>query len=156
MMMKRLVILLLPLILLGGCREKEETKKEEEEHISYREPHYNEVENLHIHWSDLLTKQDGTYYAYVYSVYCTQCSYLREKIVNFAKSNVVPFYFVDPNDDVAFTDDMTLVENSLGASKLEDVYIHMTPTLIGISDHVVSFYAKEYNEINSFIDSYGD
>ena len=156
MIMKRLVLLLLPIVLLGGCSQKEENKKKEETPPSYNEPHYNEVENLHIHWNDLLSKQDGTYYAYVYSVYCTHCSYLREKVVNFASSNVTPFFFIDPNDDIPFTQNMDLVNNSLGANKLEDVYVHMTPTLIGITDHVVSMYAQDYNEISSFIDSYGD
>jgi len=148
--MKHLTLLLASLSLLVGCSNKQEINDKES---TFHEPRYGEVENLHIHWNDLLNKEDDVYYVYVYSVYCTQCSRLREKIVNFAKSNIVKFYFIDPDDDIPFTEDESLIEKSLGANKIEDVYCYILPTLIGISKHEVNYYSKDYNEINDFIDS---
>ena len=150
---------LLPLILLipfslCGCEKKEQEKKEEPE--QYVEPHYNEVEDLHINWSDLFNQSETTYYAYVYSVTCTPCSYLREKVTEVAKSGKTSLYFVMPSDDVTFTTDLDLAMSSLGKEDVKDVYIYSTPTLIEITNKVISLYTREYSEIDNFLNSFGE
>ena len=150
---------LLPLILLVpfslcGCQKKGQEKQEEpSEHV---EPHYNEVENLHINWSDLFRQSEDTYYAYVYFVTCTPCSYLREKVVGVAQSGKTHLYFVMPSDDVPFTSDLDLAMSSLGKKDVKDVYIYSTPTLIEITDKAISLYTREYSEIDNFLNSFGD
>ena len=150
---------LLPLILLVsfslcGCKEKEQEKNgEPAERV---EPHYNEVEDLHINWLDLFNQNEGTYYAYVYSVTCTPCSYLREKVTAVAKSGKTFLYFVMPSDDVPFTTDLDLAMSSLGKEDVKEVYVYSTPTLIEITNKVISMYTREYSEIENFLNSFGD
>lgn len=148
----------LPLFLVltcafSGCSKKEPEK--EGSNTNYEEPHYNEVEDLHIHWGCLFNQLDDKYYAYVYAVTCTPCSYLREKVTGVAKSGKIKLYFVDPNDDIPFTEDMDLAMSSLGKEKVEDVYCYSTPTLIEITNKVVTLYTRDYYEIDNFLDSVG-
>ena len=149
---------LLPLFLVlfatfSGCAKKNNEEGESEK--IYEEPHYNEVEDLHIHWDSLFNQLDDKYYAYVYSVTCTPCSYLREKVTSVAKTGEISIYFVFPSDDVPFTEDMDLALSSLGKEKVEDVYCYSTPTLIEITNKVVTLYSRDYNEINNILDSVG-
>ena len=77
--MKRLLpFVLLPIFLLAGCQKNNKNTS------SFIEPHYEEVEELHIEWKDLLNQKEEQYFAYVYSVTCTPCSMLREEVINFA------------------------------------------------------------------------
>lgn len=149
MVMKRLIYLLLPLILLTGCHQKNS-----EEQSSKKDPFYNEVENLHIEWKDMFLDKEEPFYVYVYSITCPPCSSLREQVVTFAQANYVPFYFVYPSDDVVFADDIETAENSIGATKIEDVSIYSTPTLIGINNKEVTYYTRDYYAIKNFIESY--
>lgn len=147
--MKRfLLVILTAFSALVGCQKQEEPSS------SYKEPFYNEVENLHVEWANLFDQEDEVYYTYVYSVTCTACSYLREDIISFAKSGKVNFYFVFPSEDISFVDDPEVADASLGATKIEDVNIYTTPCLMEISDHVITKYTRDYYEIKSFMESY--
>ena len=153
--MKRfLSLLLVSVSLLGGCK-KEPEKKEEETH-EFVEPHYNEVEDLHIHWNALFDQPEEDYYVYVYFVMCTACSSIREQITSVAKSGEVKIYFVYPSDDVPFTDDLDVANASLGQSNLENVNVYMTPTLIEVKNKVISTFTNDYSTIKNFLDSFGD
>ena len=147
--MKRYLLLLIPLILCSGCK-----KQNNEQSSSFSSPHYNEVEELHIHWNDLFLQKDNEYYAYVYSVTCPPCSSLREEVITFAKSGRISFYFIYPSDDVPFIEDMELAESSLGATEIEDVYCYSTPTLIGITNKTITYYSRDYYNIKNQIESY--
>ena len=149
MVMKRFIVLLLPLILLVGCRQKNN-----EEQSSKKDPFYNVVEDLHIEWKDMFLDKEEPFYVYVYSITCPPCSSLREQVVNFAQADYVPFYFVYPSDDIVFVDDVETAENSIGATRIEDVSIYNTPTLIGISNKKVTSYTRDYYAIKNFIESY--
>ena len=147
-MKQYLVPLLIPIVMLVGCNKQKETT------TTYNEPHYEEVEELHIEWKDIFNQENSAYYAYIYSVTCTPCSMLREEVINFAKGNNVNFYFVYPSDDIAFTDDSNLADASLGATSIENVYCYNTPTLIGITNKTITSYSRDYYEIKSFIESH--
>lgn len=134
--------------LLNQCSQN---NKEQEEK---KEPHYVEVEEYHINWSDLFVQEDDTYYVYVYSIACVYCSQIREKITDLAKKELVDLYFVYPSDDITFINDEEKAYSSIGASKIEDVYIYTTPTLMKISDKIIEEYTRNYDEINAFLDSY--
>jgi len=147
--MKRLFCLASAMLILTGCSNK----KEEEKEPSYVEPHYQEVEELHIEWPTLFSQPESKYYAYVYAVTCSPCSSLREKITNAAKSGKAKIYFVFPSDDVPFTEDLDQAMSSLGATAIENVYCYSTPTLIEITDKTVSLYTRDYYEIETFLES---
>ena len=147
-MNRLLSLFIMSVTLLTGCNKQKEPTP------SGKDPHYNEVEELHIGWKDLFNQEDDVYYAYVYSVSCVPCSSLREQVTTFAKGGYVHFYFVYPSDDVPFIDDSVQADNSLGATKIEDVYCYSTPCLIEISDHVITKYTRDYYEIKTFVESY--
>ena len=149
--MKKIIpLILITLSSICGCQKKDNSSTS-----SYVEPHYNEVEELHIEWKDLFNQSENQFYAYVYSVTCTPCSMLRTEITEFAKSGKVKLYFIFPSDDIAFTNDETLADASLGATSLENVYCYSTPTLIEITANAVTKYTRDYYEIKSFIASFG-
>ena len=148
-MKKVIPLILLSAAILCGCQKSEEPSTS-----SYTEPHYSEVEEMHIEWKDLFNQVDDQYYAYVYSVTCTPCSILRQEMIEFAKSGKVHFYFIYPSDDVPFVNDPDLADASLGATSLENVYCYNTPTLIEITAEAVTKYSRDYYEIKSFIESF--
>ena len=118
----------------------------------YREPHYNEVENMHIEWNDLFNQSQDNYYVYVYSVACTACSMLREDMVKFAKKEGQHFYFIYPSDDITFTDDEDVADASIGATSIENVNIYTTPTLMEITNKTVTYYSRDYYQIKALIE----
>lgn len=145
--MKRYIpILLLAVTTLGGCSNIITSSDIE------REPHYNEVEDLHIEWNDMFDQNEDQYYVYVYAIACTACSMLREGIVNFSRNSGNNFYFVYPSDDIDYVDDEETAETSLGATSIADVHIYTTPTLIKITDGAVTYYSRDYYEIKSLIE----
>ena len=149
--MKHLFLLLIASsILLNGCGGQQEDTP------INREPHYDEVENLHIEWKDLFNQEEDKYYAYVYSVTCTPCSMLRSEMIEFSQKNYVSFYFIYPSEDIPFVDDESLAKSSLGKSSLDDVYIYNTPTLIEITNKVITDYSNDYYEIKSFVESFSE
>ena len=141
-------LFMITITLLCGCNDQYQEVPPE------REPHYSEVENLHIEWKDLFSQEDEFYCAYVYSVSCVPCSMLREQVINFAKENHIKFYFIFPSGDIPFVEDPVQADNSLGASKIEDVYCYNTPTLIEITNHTISKYLRDYYEIKGYMESY--
>ena len=146
--MKRLLsIFALPIVLLSSCNKQKEPIEPD------KDPHYEEVENLHIHWEDLFKQEDDKYYAYVYSVTCVPCSMLREQVTTFAQSGKVKFYFIYPSDSVPFVEDPTIADGSIGATSIENVYCYSTPTLIEINEHTITSYSRDYYEIKNFMES---
>lgn len=135
------------LTLLTGCNKSQKNTPET------KEPHYQEVEDLHIEWKDLFNQNNDRYYCYVYGVACSACSYLRESVTTFAKSEKEHFYFIYPSDDIVFVDDEETAIKSLGAKSIEDVSIYTTPTLIEISNKVITNYTRDYYQIKSFVES---
>ena len=147
--MKRLLpLVLISLFLSTGCQKNNKNTS------SFIEPHYEEVEELHIEWKDLLNQKEEQYFAYVYSVTCTPCSMLRAEVISFAKEKKTNFYFIYPSDDIPFTKDENLADASLGKNRIEDVYCYSTPTLIGIDNKTITKYSRDYYEIKGFIESY--
>ena len=141
-MKKILSLLILPILLLTGCHIEEP---------SYQEPYYEEVKDLHINWIDLFNVELDTYYVYIYSVTCIQCSALRDDLVNYARKENSHLYFVYPSEDITFTNDEELALSSLNKSNLEDIYIYTTPTLMEINKKIVSLYNKDYYEIRNIL-----
>lgn len=151
-MRKIFALLIVTSALLIGC--KKQSKDTSISESIYKDPHYSEVEDLHIEWKDLFLQSQDDYFAYVYSVTCTPCSMLREQVVEFARRSDVNLYFIYPSDDVPFVKDEDLADSSLGATDIKDVYCYSTPTLIEITNKVVTKYSRSYSEIQSFIESY--
>ena len=142
-------VIFLPLLLLSGCNQNNEEPTPSKEEL-----HYNEVEEFHIEWKNLLKQKSNKYYAYVYSVSCVPCSMLRETAIEFGKHQYVDFYFIYPSDDIPFTTDMALVNNSIGATSIENVYCSSTPSLFEITEGTVTSYSNDYYEIKAFMESY--
>ena len=147
--MKRLKSLLfIPLIVLSGCAKQKEPEEPKQE------PHYEEVENLHIKWENLFNQEDDKYYAYIYSVTCVPCSMLREQVIEFAKASYVHFYFIYPSDEIPFVENPAQADGSIGASSIENVYCYSTPCLIEITDHTITNYSRDHYEIKDFMETF--
>ena len=148
-MKKVIPLIMIMTTMLCGCQKQGDSTTS-----SYTEPHYNEVEDLHIEWKDLFNQTDNQYYAYVYSVMCTPCSMLREQVTTFARSGKAHFYFITATEDVPFVDSADQADASLGATSLEGVYCYNTPTLREITADAVTKYSRDYYEIKAFIESF--
>lgn len=143
-----LSLLLIPLTLLTSCQKSEDSSIKDSDFT----PYYNEVEDLHINWKDIFLMENEIYRIYVYSVTCTPCSMLREKIINYALKEGNNLYFIYPSDeDVPFVDDEELADSSLGATSIENIYCYSTPTLIEINNKVVTYYSHDYYQIEAYV-----
>ena len=148
--MKRGLVLLLS-SLLCACNNVEAPVSSSSQNNG---PLYLEVEDLHIHYEDLFAQQGSPYYCYIYGLACQACSSLRESIVNLARIESIHFYFIYPNDDIPFAETPSQADASLGASDIQDVYCYSTPTLIEISDHIITQYLRDVAEIQNFIEAH--
>ena len=145
-----LLMLLLSSSLLCACNVETPVSSSREP----SKPYYQEVESYHIHWEDLFAQQGSPYYCYIYGLACHACSSLREQVTTLAQSNNIPFYFIYPNDDIPFAETPSIAESSLGATTLEGVSCYSTPTLIEITDHTVTQYLRDYDQIKNFIEAH--
>lgn len=144
--MKRILpLLFVSISLLSSCGANEETSAS-----TSKKPYYIEVENLHIEWKDLFN-QNNNYFVYIYSLGCYTCSMLREDVINYALKEDTNFYFVYPEDDIAFTNDEELAKASIGATSIENVYCYVTPTLIEINNGIVVTYLNDYYQIRDIV-----
>jgi len=121
------------LITLCSCSLSGQSLNNESNH---RFEDYQIVNDNQINWQDVLMQEESNYFVFVYSETCSNCHDIQEEIVNFAVDKIMPTYFVDTkkSGDVTISKD---VDSSIGASKMDDVSILGTPSVLEVEDKIV-------------------
>ena len=115
---------------LIACQKEIKNSKE----LEKTEHDYEEIENREIGWNDLFSIGIPQYFVYFYSPYCSHCKEIKDSIIEYALQDE-RMYFVKFSDEVIVAPD---VENTIGATSIEDVAILGTPSLIEITNHTVT------------------
>ena len=138
-MSKKLLISFL--ILLCGCSENSPID-EKTDYVTIDYP------ESFIKWNDLLSFDHENYFIYVFSYDCYYCNQLKRKVVCFYEFSRFPVYFCEYSKNIPIGHD---IENTVGADKIENVFIQGTPTLILINKKTVAFNVAGKAEVSEMI-----
>ena len=133
--MKRyLSVLFLPFLL--GCKQSEPID-------------YNSCSNKVITYQELFNQNQDDYYVYIFSYNCGHCEDFKEEILPIIY-NHRNMYLLEYSKDIKITSN---VDETIGASSIEDVYILGTPTLLEIKDGILMTNVAGKTEIRKIVSS---
>ena len=138
--MKKPFLFLLSILLIGCSNNANESSYEEIESIQYD---YQDVEDSHIIWDELLNFDDQ-YLVYIYSVTCGHCNQIKQDILSFYFLNKVTMYFVSYDKSIPV---ISSPETNIGKGNIEEIGIAGTPTLFEIKDKIIINCFTGTNEI---------
>ena len=113
----------------GGVKNEEVSQSEKQQTLL----DYEDVSDYHIFWQDIFKQELDNYLVYIYSKKCSHCNAVKEEVISYALY-VKNVFFIEFCDDVVVSSDIT---KTIGASRIEDLSILGTPTLIAIEDYIV-------------------
>ena len=87
-------------------------------------------------WNELFAHTDEDYLVYIYSETCFHCLSIKDEIDSFSANCKLPFYYLEFSEDIPIGQD---IENTIGATTVEECFIRGTPTLLLIENKAISF-----------------
>lgn len=127
--MKKLILPMTCLLLIS-CNNKAKSISEDE--IKYD---YVDVSERSIKWEQLFEPEDESYYTYVYSTTCPHCNEIKQKVIYKSISNEENIYFIEYTNDIPIG---TNIYDYIGQNNYENVGLIGVPTLMEISNHVIT------------------
>ncbi len=102
--------------------------------------YYNELEGKEIKWDDIFSQEEDFYMVYCYSDVCSACQSIKNEVISLIELDLVPFYLVNVTLlDVFSPAFITDTSPTIGLSSIDGLYLCGTPSLLGISSHILSF-----------------
>ena len=95
---------------------------------------YEEIIDREIGWNDLFSIGIPQYFVYFYSPTCSHCKEIKDAIIEYALEDE-RMHFVKFSDEVTVA---PYIDNTIGATCIDDVAILGTPSLIEIINGAVS------------------
>lgn len=89
---------------------------------------YSEIKDKKLTWNYLFFDADSPYYVYCYSLTCSHCNSIKNKIIEYALK-VDNFYFYEDSSLTKFSDD---IDSTIGISSSDNLMIKGFPTLLKI------------------------
>lgn len=122
--------------LLSSCFEKEKTEAHKLGNVPVPvvEREYFEVVDYEIFWDEIFAINADKYYVYIYSTTCSHCSEIKNWIIDLAL-NRKDIYFLKGNSQSVIS---TNISNTIGATEVKDVSILGYPTLLQISNKILT------------------
>ncbi len=117
-------------ILLSSCSvfsssSSQSSTKQISEEINHT---YSEIKNKKLTWNYLFFDAESPYFVYCYSLTCSHCNSIKNKIIEYALK-VENFYFYEDSLLTKFSDD---IYSTIGISSSENLAIKGFPTLLKI------------------------
>ena len=128
-------LLAVGMLLCTSCGQSgpvQEQKDEKEEVVL----DYSITSNDQIKWNEVFTQGEARYLVYFYSNYCGYCRSIKEEILNYYLLNKDKIYFVDSIEQKAVYN--SPAEKTMGVKNIDDFYIVGTPTLVEITNWMVT------------------
>lgn len=132
--------ILLSLPILTSCKTNGEEEKVPLDYVDF-------IENK-LEWKNLFLPAKPMYFVYIYSNTCGHCRAIKDSVLSWANERRDQFYLTEYSQDIPIIKD---TKNTLGACTYEQVGILGTPTLLQITDHVLTYNMAGENEILSFL-----
>ena len=112
---------------------------------------YDDFSHLKISWNELLIQEKNSYFVYIYSEYCSHCNHIKQDVLNFVFNHQDMFYLIQYVDKIPIGFE---VENTIGKSCLNDIFIKGTPTLLSVSQNTVMMNIAGERLITQYIENY--
>ena len=130
MVMKKLFLTIISSIFLSSCSlfssiSTSLVVKSLDEEINHT---YSEIKNKKLTWNYLFFDANSPYFVYCYSLTCSHCNSIKNKIIEYALK-VENFYFYEDSSLTKFSDD---IDSTIGISSSENLAIKGFPTLLKI------------------------
>lgn len=134
--MKKNILLLSIAFLLSSCSIftsslSESSFSEKEEEINHS---YNEIKTKKLTWNDLFFDSKEAYSIYCYSLSCSHCNSIKNKVIEYALKDD-NFYFYEDSSSTIFNDD---IKSTIGISSSLNLAIKGFPTLLKINQKTLS------------------
>ena len=117
------ILSLLPIILLSACSSTGESSS------SYAEHTYEEVVDLQITYDKSFSISENDHFIYFYQETCHSCQEIKDEVIDFAINKYAEIYFVAATEEIPHNYDYQEINQTLGSSNVEDVFVGVTPQL---------------------------
>lgn len=124
---------LLPLLLITACSGETASSSSE-----YKEHSYDEVSSLMITYDQAFSISENDHFLYFYMESCHSCQELKNEVVDFALNKYAEIYFIVANPNIPYRHSYSEINETLGSSDVEDVFVGVTPQLVYIQDGKIS------------------
>ena len=132
--MKKLLLLILLGLTCCATKTKTEVFSNEDSPSVIGEHSYAEVESKKIKWDQIFNQTNYQYYCYIYSPTCSHCNDIKNEVISIALERD-DFYFVEFDKKIIpISNDVT---DTIGSTKVEEVSIIGTPSLLTINNEVL-------------------
>lgn len=121
--MKIKILPLLSILLLSGCSSSNSS------FTSYQEHSYDEVKNLMISYDQSFSISENDHFIYFYQETCHSCQEIKDEVIDFAINKYAEIYFVAAREEIPHNYDYQEINQTLGSSNVEDVFVGVTPQL---------------------------
>ena len=90
-----------------------------------------------IKWSAILSQKENHYLIFFYSETCPYCHEIMGDVIAFSTSEIVMTYFIDIKESETKIPIKNEIDETIGKSKIDDIFIMGTPTIIEIEEYIV-------------------
>ncbi|MDY0100368.1 MAG: hypothetical protein WCZ47_04475 [Bacilli bacterium] len=141
--MKKVAFIIFNLLISLLFKQQLQTKSEcnFNKQINYN---YDEISHLTIYYKDIFNQKEKQYYVYFYSLICSHCFEIKNKIITYALCDKVKTYFVLECDEIKYGFDTEL---TIGITSIEALFIKGYPSLIVIKNSNLTFNEAGINKI---------
>jgi predicted bacteriocin transport accessory protein len=132
---KKLILTLLIIKLLTSCANE----------TTYS---YSDIEHLEIAWNNIFFIAKPDYLIFIYSESCSHCQELTNEIIPFSLAGKYPTYYVKFTNEIPISSD---VSDTYFKTKVEEIKILGTPSLLRITDGILVLNIAGTNDIKNFL-----
>ena len=98
---------------------------------------YEIVNNQQIKWSTVLSQIETDYLIFFYSETCPHCHEIIEDVISFSTSEIMKMYFLDTKKSETKIPIKNEIDETIGVTSIDDLFIAGTPTLIEVEEGMV-------------------
>ena len=140
---------ILPLVLVAMFTSCAPAKSEQMSKNAFEE--YEIVNTQQIKWSSVLSQIETNYLVFFYSETCHYCHEIMRDVIAFSTSNIVKTYFLDIKKSETKVPIKNEIDETIGATSINDVFIAGTPSIIEVEDGMVKANIPGKDECLSFL-----
>lgn len=101
---------------------------------SYAEHSYEEISELTITYDQSFTISENPHYVYFYQETCHNCEDIKNEVIDFALNKYAELYFVVASEAIPHNYTFEEINQTLGSSDVNDVFVGVTPQLAFIKN----------------------
>ena len=104
-----------------------------------------------IKWSTVLSQKESHYLVFFYSETCAHCHEIMGDVIAFSTAEIVKTYFLDIKQSETKIPIKNEIDETIGATSIDDLFIVGTPTIIEVEEGMVKANVPGKDECLSFL-----